>query len=87
MQTEIELALADLIADANGEIVLFNDSGVRSLAIRTDQAVVADAVTDTAPGFRAQLARGQLHGMDQAALLVVGEDVERGTHVRWPRAG
>ncbi len=39
---EIELALADLVADANGEIVFFNDSGLRSLAIRTDRAVVAD---------------------------------------------
>ena len=39
---EIELALADLVADANGEIVLFNDSGFRSLAIRTDRMVVAD---------------------------------------------
>jgi predicted TIM-barrel enzyme len=39
---EIELALADLVADANGEIVVFNDSGYRSLAIRTDRLVVAD---------------------------------------------
>ena len=39
---ELELALADLISDDNGEIVFFNDSGLRSLAIRTDAAVVAD---------------------------------------------
>jgi len=39
---EVELMLADLVADANGEIVLFNDSGFRSLAIQTDRAVVAD---------------------------------------------
>ncbi len=39
---EIELALADLVADANGEIVFFNDSGFRSLAVRTDRRVVAD---------------------------------------------
>lgn len=37
-----ELALADLIGDDNGEIVLFNDSGLRSLALQTDAAVVAN---------------------------------------------
>jgi hypothetical protein len=39
---EIELALTDLIGDDNGEIVLFNDSGLRSLAIRTEAALVAN---------------------------------------------
>jgi hypothetical protein len=39
---EFELALADMISDDNGEIVLFNDSGLRSLAIRTDASVVAN---------------------------------------------
>lgn len=38
----IELALSDLVADANGEVVLFNDSGLRTLAIRTEATVVAD---------------------------------------------
>jgi len=42
---ELELALADLISDANGEIVFFNDSGFHSLAIRTDAAVVANGRT------------------------------------------
>jgi hypothetical protein len=37
-----ELALADLVSDANGEIVVFNDSGLRTLAIRTESPVVAD---------------------------------------------
>jgi hypothetical protein len=41
-EEELELALADLISDDNGEIVFFNDSGLRSLAIRTDASVVAD---------------------------------------------
>jgi len=41
-QAEIELALADLISDENGEIVLFNDSGFRTLALRTNAAVVAE---------------------------------------------
>lgn len=39
---EVELALADLISDANGEIVLYNDSGFRTLAIATDAATVAN---------------------------------------------
>ena len=42
---ELELALADLISDDNGEIVFFNDSGFHSLAIRTDAAVVANGRT------------------------------------------
>jgi hypothetical protein len=42
---EVELALADLVADANGEIVFFNDSGFGSLAIRTDRTVIADGRT------------------------------------------
>jgi hypothetical protein len=40
--SEVELAMSDLVADANGEIVLFNDSGLRRLAIATDAAVVGD---------------------------------------------
>jgi hypothetical protein len=40
--TEVELAMSDLLADANGEIVLFNDSNLRRLAIATDAAVVGD---------------------------------------------
>lgn len=57
---EVELALADLVGDANGEIVFFNDSGFRSLAIRTDRQVVADgqagahvtAAGDNVSGFQ-----------------------------------
>ena len=36
------LALADLLSDQNGEVVLFNDSGLRALALSTDSAVVAE---------------------------------------------
>ena len=36
----IVVALSDLISDANGEVVLYNDSGLRSLAVSTDAAVV-----------------------------------------------
>jgi hypothetical protein len=32
----------DLVSDANGEVVLFNDSGLRSLALGVDAAVVAE---------------------------------------------
>jgi hypothetical protein len=57
---EIELALTDLVADANGEIVFFNDSGFRSLAIRTDRRVTAEgqagahvtAAGDNVSGFQ-----------------------------------
>src|SRR5918994_1456782 len=39
---EVELALADLVSDANGEVVVFNDSGSRTLAIRSASAIVAE---------------------------------------------
>ena len=39
---EVELAMADLISDDNGEIVFCNDSGFRSLALRTDSQIVAN---------------------------------------------
>jgi hypothetical protein len=41
VEVEVELALTDLVGDANGEVVIFNDSGLRTLALRTDSAVVA----------------------------------------------
>lgn len=44
---EVELALADLLSDTNGEVVFFNDSGFRTLALHTDSAVVADGRTQT----------------------------------------
>lgn len=43
---EVELTLADLLSDDNGEIVFFNDSCVRSLGIATEAAVVADGNAD-----------------------------------------
>jgi hypothetical protein len=39
---EVQLALADLVSDANGEVVVFNDSGFRTMAIRTEASVTAD---------------------------------------------
>ena len=44
---EVELALADLVSDARGEIVFYNDSGFRSLAIRTDRVVVGEGRAGT----------------------------------------
>lgn len=38
----VVLALKDLIADAAGEVVLFNDSGLRSLALTTSEPVVEE---------------------------------------------
>jgi hypothetical protein len=43
---EIELRTTDLIGDDNGEIVFFNDSGVRTLGITADTPVVADGRID-----------------------------------------
>lgn len=48
------LALADLMRDQNGEVVLFNDSGLRALAVSTDVAVVAEGEAD-----RHQMAAGE----------------------------
>ena len=45
MTAEVELSMADLVGDANGEVVLFNDSNVRRLAISSDAAVVAGGQT------------------------------------------
>lgn len=42
MAAEVELALSDLVGDRNGEVVFFNDSGLRRLSIATDATVVAD---------------------------------------------
>lgn len=38
---EVELALADLISDDNGEIVFFNDSEFRTLSIETQSSVMS----------------------------------------------
>jgi len=37
----MELSLSDLISDERGEVVLFNDSEFRTLALRADVGVVA----------------------------------------------
>jgi hypothetical protein len=40
-QPQVSLRLDDLIRDEHGEVVLFNDSGVRSMAVETNAEVVA----------------------------------------------
>lgn len=39
---DVELTMADLVGDDNGEIVFFNDSGFRTLALETSCTLVAD---------------------------------------------
>jgi hypothetical protein len=39
---QLDLALSDLIEDANGEVVVFNDSNLRNLALTTDASVIAE---------------------------------------------
>ncbi|HMR29788.1 MAG TPA: hypothetical protein PKA13_04740 [Geminicoccaceae bacterium] len=38
----LTLRLEDLLQDDNGEVVLFNDSGLRALAVATDAGIVAE---------------------------------------------
>lgn len=40
------LSLNDLVGDANGEVVLFNDSGLRTVAIETGCGVLAEGRAD-----------------------------------------
>lgn len=57
---EAELALADLIGDERGEVVLFNDSHFRTLALKAEVGVVARGLAarhvtaggDNVTGFR-----------------------------------
>lgn len=39
---EAELTLSELVGDAHGEVVIFNDSGFRTVSLRTGAAVVAE---------------------------------------------
>ena len=56
----LELSLADLVQDAGGEVVLYNDSGLRALGLVSDALVVREgeasahvtASGDDVTGFR-----------------------------------
>jgi hypothetical protein len=42
----LTLRLGDLMQDDNGEVVLFNDSGLRAMAVATDAHVVAEGASE-----------------------------------------
>ena len=56
----VELALSDLVQDAGGEVVLYNDSGLRTLGLVAEASVVGEgeatphvtASGDDVTGFR-----------------------------------
>lgn len=64
----VVIALADLVRDSNGEVVLFNDSGLRSLGLATDARVIDEgevahhvtAAGEDVSGFRFTLFEGGL---------------------------
>jgi hypothetical protein len=77
------LALDDLVQDENGEVVLFNDSGLRALAVSTETMVIEEgeagrhvtAAGEDVSGFRyIAFANGlrlyYQHGLD----LIVTDD-------------
>jgi hypothetical protein len=73
------LALADLMRDQNGEVVLFNDSGLRALALSTDVPVVAEgeagrhqtAAGEDVSGFRYVTFEGGLKLFYQPGLELI----------------
>ena len=77
------LALDDLMRDQNGEVVLFNDSGLRALAVSTESPVVEDgragrhvtAAGEDVSGFRYLLfANGlKLYYQQDLDVLVLDE--------------
>ncbi len=42
----LTLRLGDLMQDDNGEVVLFNDSGLRAMAVATDAHVVSEGASE-----------------------------------------
>lgn len=76
-QPDVELDLADLIGDANGEVVFFNDSAVRTVGLSTDAAVVAHGRSGchvTAGGTDVSDCR--YVAFDNGLTLYYGNDVE-----------
>lgn len=77
------LVLADLVQDSNGEIVLFNDSHLPSLAVRAESQPIAagaigqhvTAAGDDVSGFRfvAFDDGTKLYYQDSLDLIVVGD--------------
>jgi len=74
---EVELSLAELISDANGEIVFFNDSGFRTLRLSTDAAVVADGeVGAHVAAGGADVTGCRFVRFDNGLTLYVGSDLD-----------
>lgn len=76
-EAEVELDLADLVGDANGEVVFFNDSGFRTLGLRSVAAVVADGRSErhiTAAG--ADVSGCNYVTFDNGLTLYYGSDVD-----------
>ena len=81
------LALDDLVRDRNGEVVLFNDSGLRALALSTDSPVIEDgeagrhvtAAGEDVSGFRYLLFANGLRLYFQPGLDVLVQKDEART--------
>ena len=81
------LALDDLMRDQNGEVVLFNDSGLRALALSTDLPVIEDgeagrhvtAAGEDVSGFRYLLFANGLRLYFQPGLDVLVQKDEART--------
>lgn len=77
LQPEVELDLADLIGDANGEVVFFNDSAVRTVGLSADATVVARGRSGchvTAGGT--DVSGRRYVAFDNGLTLYYGNDVE-----------
>lgn len=76
-EVEVELDLAELVGDANGEVVFFNDSGFRTLGLCSAAAVVADGRSGrhiTAAG--ADVSGCNYVTFDNGLTLYYGSDVD-----------
>jgi hypothetical protein len=84
-EAPVMLALDDLVRDQNGEVVLFNDSGLRALALSTSIPVIDEgtagrhvtAAGENVSGFRyVAFANGlRLYHQQDLDLIVIDEPV------------
>ena len=58
-QEQLSLSLADLLPDADGNVVLFNDAGVTEMTIVTEKTIVNSGVADD----QASVEGGDVAGM------------------------
>lgn len=73
---QLALSLEDLLPDANGNVVLFNDAGVTEMSIVTARAVVETGIAgeDAAPGA-ADVAGMAYYSFDSGPTLYCPMDV------------